>query len=754
MSAMKSLVLLAVLSAFACVADAETVVNIVNFVRASEPRLPMDLVTPLREEVKLNTQYHLPNTILLQYDALLDDELMSVAKSAEQDLTEYGVWIEAVRPLVEKVGLKWRGRADWAWDWHIVPGFLMAYTHEERKLLIDELFRLFREKFGRHPESVGSWLIDAWSMDYMVRTYGVKGFGICREQDNTDAYGLRGGYSNGLYYPSRKNMLSAAVDMENAVKAPVFRLLTPDPIFNYGGSIDSGVVNFGCPTIEPVWYSGSHPKVVDWYFRVYTDPRNVNLSYMQIGQENSFGWREIGKGLPYQIRKVAELREQGKITVEKMGDTAKRFLADHPENCVQTQIATENWTPRPVKSVWYNSRYYRANLILDHAALRFRDIHVMCDDYEEPFLDKVCDSWQALYYTPPVADEYLAGRGKGFDPLTFLGAFTDITVERRGKDELVVRCKAVTGDKVSVTFTERGIDVRGAEFTKPLPKPALSFEGFSYRFGLSDRTAAKDGFTMNFAGKSGPRLSVFHNHVADMAREKGVSIAEAVKAAKAWGIEGVDVFSAFDHGEAEKILAAGMEPSTYIMSADFAHTNDAEKVEKALAFVKRTGCPRIMLVAGYFNEGESRETAWQAMKPRIESLVSRAAEMKVKVELEDFDDRMQVVGSSEHLRRAFAEIPELGHVFDTGNYSYWKEDASAALREFRARIGHVHVKDVSPEGRSVASGTGVLPIRDLVVDLKNGGYSNWLTIECFGVTNVWDTIETSARFLRRAVSAE
>lgn len=747
MNAMKSLVLLAVLSAFACVADAETVVNIVNFVRASEPRFPMDLVTPLREEVKLNTQYHLPNTILLQYDALLDDELMSVAKSAEPDLTEYGVWIEAVRPLVEKVGLKWRGRADWAWDWHIVPGFLMAYTQAERKLLIDELFRLFKEKFGRYPESVGSWLIDAWSMDYMEKTYGVKGFGICREQDNTDAYGLRGGYSNGLYYPSRKNMLSAAVNMENAVMAPVFRLLTPDPIYNYGGSYPD-IANFGCPTIEPVWYSGSHTNVIDWYFRVYTDPRNVNLSYMQIGQENSFGWREIKKGLPMQIKKVSELREQGKITVEKMGDTAKRFIADHPQNCVQTQIATEDWNRR-MKSVWYNSRYYRANLVLvDGVSLRFRDIHMMCDDYTEPFLDKVCNSWQALYYTPPVADEYLEKQGKGFDQLIFLGMYTDISVEREGEDTLVVHCKAATGNKVTVTFTERGIDVRGAEFMKPLPKAELSFDGFSYRFGLEDRTAAKDGFTMNFAGKSGPRLSVFHNHVADMAREKGVSIPEAVKAAKAWGIEGVDVFSAFDHGEAEKILAAGMKPSTYILSADFAHTDDAEKVEKALAFVKRTGCPRIMLVAGYFRDGETREAAWQAMKPRIESLVKRAAELKVRVELEDFDDRMQVVGSSEHLRRAFAEIPELGHVFDTGNYSYWKEDAVAALREFRARIGHVHVKDVSSEGRSVAAGTGVLPIREMIVELKKGGYSDWLTIECFGATNMWETVETSARFLR------
>ena len=46
-----------------------TVMNIVNFVRGSEPRYPgRDLVEPLREEIKLNTLHHLPNTILMQYD--------------------------------------------------------------------------------------------------------------------------------------------------------------------------------------------------------------------------------------------------------------------------------------------------------------------------------------------------------------------------------------------------------------------------------------------------------------------------------------------------------------------------------------------------------------------------------------------------------------------------------------------------------------------------------------------------------------
>ena len=461
-------------------APARRVMNIVNFVRGCEPRHEMDLVTPLREEIALNTANRLPNTILLQYDAMLRDDLMAVARSADRDLTEYGVWIETCRQLVEKVGLKWRGREGWDWDWYINPGFLMAYTHAERERLIDEIFRLFREKFGAWPKSVGSWLLDAHSMDYMVTKYGVKGFCICREQDNTDAYGLRGGYSNGAYYPSKRNMLSAATDMANAVKAPVFRMLTPDPIYNYSDRLAKAAKFGGCPTLEPVWPSGIRKDIVDWYFRVYTGEGLLNLSYMQTGQENSFGWEMIGKGLPYQIERIVALRAAGTLAVEKLGDTAERFMKDHPQNCPQTQVALEDWNGRE-KSVWYNSRFYRANLHWEGGRLRFRDIHKMCDEFEEPFLDKVCTGWQALYYTPPVVDEHLFKMTGRYAPLAFAGDCTALAVETPDVETLVVKA-TVAGRPVTVRFGERGFAVTGGEL--PAPATDYEFQGFGYSVGV------------------------------------------------------------------------------------------------------------------------------------------------------------------------------------------------------------------------------------------------------------------------------
>ena len=276
--------------------EARKVLNIVNFVRSADPRPPRaDMISAVREEVALNLKYGFKNTILLQYDALVDPEMMAEALKSDKSKTEFGLWFEMSRPLNEAAGLPWKPKGahkNWDWDWHINPGFLMAYDHAGRKAIIDAAFKRFKADFGYYPKSVGSWLLDAWSMDYMEKTYGVDGFCICREQDNTDAYGLRGGYSNGAYYPSKKNMLSAAVDMANAVKSPVFKMLTPDPIYNYGQprTLYPRFKYGSVPSLEPVTYLGSKPETVDWIFRTYTEPKHAGGTGELVLLEQYFAW--------------------------------------------------------------------------------------------------------------------------------------------------------------------------------------------------------------------------------------------------------------------------------------------------------------------------------------------------------------------------------------------------------------------------------------------------------------------------------
>ena len=502
-----------------------TVMNIVNFVRGSEPRYPgRDLVEPLREEIKLNTLHHLPNTILMQYDAMLRDDLVEAAKSAEQDKTEYGVWFEMCRQQVEKCGIKWRGRKGWDWEWFVNPGFLMAYTPKERERIIDETFRLFRQRFGTFPRVAGSWLLDAHSMDYMNRKYGMDAFCICREQDATDAYGLRGGYANGAYYPSRRNAISAAVNMKNAIPVPVFRMLTPDPIYNYGpgGSEANALIKCDIPgarTLEPISRGGSNPDIVDWYFRIYTGVGLLGLSYMQTGQENSFGWEAIKQGLPYQMKRIADLAAEGKIAVEKLGETGRAFKAAHAENIPQTLVAMENWSREPYRSVWYNSRYYRMNLFYDGKHVYFRDIHKFSDDYAETYLEKACPKWHCAYLTPPVVDSMML-KGDGMNgAAVFGGEFNSFEVATPDEKTLVVTAGRDDETRLVVTFKESKILIDygvtaeqawataqlkfrgGGEFFRKLDFPPgsvrMEFDGCHYGIGYEgDLKPSQNGWTL------------------------------------------------------------------------------------------------------------------------------------------------------------------------------------------------------------------------------------------------------------------
>ncbi len=490
------------------------VMNLVNFVRGCEPRRPMDLVTPLVEQIRCNSQYGVANTILLQYDAMLRDDIMAATATADRSKTEFGVWIEIVKPLCEAVGIKWRGRKDWAWDWWVCPGFLESYTLEQRAKLIDELFRLFKEKFGAYPQSVGSWVMDAWSIGYMKEKYGIVAVCVCREEDVTDAYGLRGGYSNGGYYPSKLNMLSAASDMANAVKVPVFKMLTPDPIYNYGFKYNfldtrTGKSRRHVVTLEPAGL-GKIPYIVDWYFRAYSDPRGMlNLSYMQTGQENSFGWSEYGVNIGYhgQMEALKRYADQGLIEVETLGDTGRRFMADHAENCAQTQVALDDWMGQGRRSVWYNCKNYRANLYQEANRFYIRDIHKMCDGFAEDHISTASTNWNELLFTPPVVDAYLFRTNGAPGMLAFTGEATGMTPRATGPNELEVTCTYADGTFTLVRFDERGITVFGMPLEIKMNEEwrrshrfgkgriDLSFKGYAYAVGCEGTIApTPDGY--------------------------------------------------------------------------------------------------------------------------------------------------------------------------------------------------------------------------------------------------------------------
>ncbi len=390
------------------------VVNIVNFIRNVEPRLEMDLETPVREQMALAKKYNLPTTWLLQYDSLCGDFYVKYLKENMPKNHEVGIWFEIVQEQVEAAGLKWRGR--YSWDWHSDKAFSVGYTREERERLVDVMMAKFEEVFGYYPKCMGSWFFDAHLVDYLQNNYGLDAACNCKDQYGTDGYTLWGGYWANAYYPCRNNAYLPAVELNNQIDVPVFRMLGSDPLYQYDADVNRNHGN-GQPviTLEPVYTGyeampagGGNPAWCDWFFKENFRDENLNLSYAQAGQENSFGWPKMEVGLTHQYKELAKLRDAGQMEVELLSESGRNFKKRFKMTPVTSVVVREDWRNEGHETLWYLSKLNRLNFFREeNGTLVLRDFQIYSDKYSETFLNSVCRSNLCMYDALPVIDGML-----------------------------------------------------------------------------------------------------------------------------------------------------------------------------------------------------------------------------------------------------------------------------------------------------------------------------------------------------------
>lgn len=378
------------------------IVNPIFFIRGLEPREPIDLVEPVAKAIELTSKLNLPTTFLVQYDALIDSNFTDLLNNLDSRY-EVGLWLEMVQPLIEKAEIKWRGR--WAWDWQSQVSMMVGYSPAEREKIIDVFIEDFRQIFGYYPKSVGSWVLDSHTLGYLADKYDITAACNCKDQCGTDGYTLWGGYWNQGYYPSRANAIVPAQDESHQIPVPVFRMLGSDPIYQYDYSL--GEERQGVVTLEPVYSGGGGCKEwVDWFIDVNFKSPCLAFGYAQVGQENSFGWPSMQKGIIYQLEELAKLRDEGVVRIEKLVDSGEWFKSKFDLTPTTAVTALSDWQSEGRKSVWYDSRYYRTNLFWEDGKLRIRDIHLFDQRYPERYLNDTCKSEACTYDALPVMDGY------------------------------------------------------------------------------------------------------------------------------------------------------------------------------------------------------------------------------------------------------------------------------------------------------------------------------------------------------------
>jgi hypothetical protein len=428
----------------------------------------MDLVLPVQRQMDVILANKLPATWLLQFDALVDGPWVGILKSRMPRDHEVGFWFEMNQKLCNAAQVEWRGRPGYEWD-HLPPvAFTIGYTPEERIKLADAAMAEFRRQFGTTPKSVASWNLDSITIGHLSERYGVQAYAVCRDQIATDGFTIWGAPIAG-YYPSKVNCWSPALEPANQIKTPIFRMLGQDPVYYYQNHYPipgEGVV--GAPdTMEPVWKAGRSEKFVQEFLKMIAEGPSLDFAYAQLGQENSFGWPSMTPGYEMQMKALAALHGNGDLHVETMGESGRRFQRAFRVTPPQAQVMLEDPfgnTDPAEKTVWYQSRYYRANLHIRGNQFWLRDITVYSDRFEQPFLRTATRLNEVEQRMPAVLDGYHWSRKPR---ATDAGGFFSsqdrpllLTREPRVSETgstMTVELP-VGADVLTVRFTERGIE--------------------------------------------------------------------------------------------------------------------------------------------------------------------------------------------------------------------------------------------------------------------------------------------------------
>lgn len=492
------------------------IINIYNFIRSGPSEVAdfmLDDFETIQKEIITVKQYGFPGTYALKHDALMDKRYQDLLKTYLDESDELGAWWEITEDMCRRAGISFRDQKEMdLFEDQVQSTYCLGYSVEDRKKLVDVYMEDFYSVFGSYPKSIGSWVIDAVTVEYAAEKYGVEVACMCRDQMATDGFTLWGGWPNGMYFPSKKNEFIPAQNGENQISIPMVRLLTPDPIYNFECNVREGLQ--GVYSAEPAWLTGRDKKWISWIFRSLTEEDALGVGYAQVGQENGFLWENIKPGLAPQLDEIKRLHAAGKLRVETMAQSARWFKNKYRVTPPMTfQANTDWWEEKNLSETFYASSNYRLSLLQEQGTLRIRDWFLFDENYESRYLHGPMTDTTSLNDAPPVLfpQIWMEGGRPFIRLLDDRGREPVGSVAFRAQNEFVAEAVLAGNGKELARFVlaPGSMELTGAyklSFDK-IPvfdrvdgnSVRMVYEGFSYGFTVARGTiekAGKDGLVI------------------------------------------------------------------------------------------------------------------------------------------------------------------------------------------------------------------------------------------------------------------
>lgn len=267
------------------------------------------------------------------------------------------------------------------------------------------------------------------------------------------------------------------------------------------------------------------------------------------------------------------------------------------------------------------------------------------------------------------------------------------------------------------------------------------------------------------------KIGIFLDHLRDAGRQTGRTLESVALEAAAMGISFVHINAEFWMDNEARVDELLQKTGLYAGSSDqilhLTQGRDLDKAERVIRFLSRKGVGQLLLIPGFVHEAQTRQSAMDEAARHMKELMYLARSLHVKCSLEDYDNSTAPFGTWQELKWYAEQIPELGVSFDTGNFAYFGQDAMEAYRQLKPYICHVHAKDRKYTGRAnetpliaqngkalypSAVGSGEMPMREILEDLKQSGYQGGVLIEHFDSGDMLADMKQSAEWLKQLIN--
>lgn len=349
----------------------------------------------LQAQYSVVRKNNLSATWLLTFDALENKGVVLVAKTMDEK-QEFGIFLEVTPAFAKAAGVEYHNTGFWH---HAASVFLSGYTQEERRLLIDRVFEVFKEKFGFYPTSVGSWWTDSLSLSYLKEKYAITANLVCSDQFSTDGYKIWGQPWQIPYYPSRYHAAIPAGNQEVKLDLVNIQWAARDPLNGYYNSRYS----------TQDYTTAPQPQNLDYFeklIRTYFTKQNDNqFGQVTVGLEADLGPDQYAGEFDRQMDLVARLKKNGEVAVATMQDFAGWYRKNFPELSPSHLLENEDLLGEKTKVVWMQSPQYRLFYTQETEGITVRDLRFYNKDFQEPYFISPNRSFTLSIYIPAVFDE-------------------------------------------------------------------------------------------------------------------------------------------------------------------------------------------------------------------------------------------------------------------------------------------------------------------------------------------------------------